>query len=63
MKFLPISNLSSENKTSDPCGDINITPKRTASVPNFSNKSNGSGEFPRDLLSFFPVSSLRIEVK
>ena len=38
-------------------------PKRTASVPYSVNNSNGSGEFPKDLLNFLPVSSLRIDVK
>ena len=40
-----------------------MVPKRTASVPYSLNKSNGSGEFPKDLLNFFPVSSLNIDVK
>ena len=63
MKFLPISNLSFVNSTSKPCGAMSMMPKRTASVPYSSNKSKGSGELPRDLLNFFPVSSLKIEVK
>ena len=63
MKFLPISSLSFAKSTSKPCGAISMIPKRTASVPYSSNRSKGSGELPRDLLNFFPVSSLRIEVK
>ena len=63
MKFRPTSSRLDENNTSNPCGAISIVPKRTASVPYFSNRSNGSGEFPNDLLNFLPFSSRRILVK
>ena len=63
IKFLPTSSPLDENKTSKPCGAINIIPNRTASVPYSSKRVKGSGEFPKDLLNFLPFSSLKMLVK
>src|SRR5690606_10076780 len=54
---------SSSNKISLPAEADNNNPQRTPSAPNFSIKSNGSGEFPNDFDIFLRWASRTIPVK
>src|SRR5690606_31126007 len=60
---LPWLHNSSSNKMSLPAEADNNKPQRTPSAPNFSIKSNGSGELPNDLDIFLRCASRTIPVK
>src|SRR5690606_23868945 len=62
-KAFPWLHNSSSNKISLPAEADNNNPQRTPFAPNFSIKSNGSGELPTDLDIFLPCVSRTIPVK
>ena len=63
VKLRPCSGRLSSNSKSPPAGAHNNIPTRTPSAPYLSIKSNGSGEFPKDLDILRPSLSRTIPVK